>query len=171
MPDPKSTISRDAVVASACTFAPMDDALAHERLTGVLELIDEWANLEPRSSVGLKGQVRARVKPANNRGDGQAGIRAQVIEHEDLRYGARGHTFTQARRVSRLSKPSRFWLSVRNWPRLSTPSGLDSRRPSYTQLSGATATVSALCAASTLIVRGFPAGRRRDHVGELVGLD
>lgn len=92
----------------------MDDALAHERLTGVLELIDRWGDLyyqrwgygnplaqkrpELKPQVdALQDEVRARVKLAHNVivAMGENDLAAKVVEYEEGQFG--GHPFTQAR--------------------------------------------------------------------------
>lgn len=91
----------------------MDDALAHERLVGVLELIDRWGALyerrwgqrEPyREQPGLAPQVdtlidevRTRTKLAQGvvAAMGEDSLAAKIAEHEEGLYG--GHPFTQAR--------------------------------------------------------------------------
>jgi hypothetical protein len=91
----------------------VDDALAHERLTGVLELIDRWGELYERrwgklaphyreepglaSQVdGLIDEVRARTKLARDviTAMGEADLADKVVEHGEGLYG--GHPFTQA---------------------------------------------------------------------------
>ncbi len=91
----------------------MNDALAHERLAGVLELIDRWGELDERrwgkqppyqEQPGLAPQVdalidevRARTKLAHDviTVMGEEDLAAKVVEHEEGLYG--GHPFTQAR--------------------------------------------------------------------------
>ncbi len=91
----------------------MNDALAHERLTGVLELIDRWGELYDRcwgkqapyqehpelaSQVdALIDEVRARTKLAHDViiAMGEEPLAARAVEHEEGMYG--GHPFTQAR--------------------------------------------------------------------------
>ena len=90
----------------------MNDALAHERLAGVLELIDRWGDLyyqrwgkrgnheQPglASQVNtLIDQVRTRTKLAHDviAAMGEEELAAKVVEHEEGLYG--GHPFTQAR--------------------------------------------------------------------------
>ena len=90
----------------------VNDALAHERLSGILELIDGWGDLYLRrwgkrgnpESPGLaaevdKGidEVRARTKLAHDviAAMGEEELAAKVMEHEEGLYGS--HPFTQAR--------------------------------------------------------------------------
>lgn len=91
----------------------MNDALALERLTGVLELIDFWGSLydirwgkrppydeRPEFSLQvdeLVDKVRTRTKLAQNiiAALGEGNIAARVVEHEEGQYG--GHPFSQAR--------------------------------------------------------------------------
>lgn len=91
----------------------MNDALAHECLTGVLALVDEWGELynkrwgkgpqyqeypelEPRVAE-LIDQVRTRVKLAHDviAAMGERDLATQVIEFAEGMYG--GHPFTKAR--------------------------------------------------------------------------
>ena len=90
----------------------MNDALAHERLVGVLELIDRWGELYNRRW-GKRGhaedgslaaqvntlidEVRTRTKLAHDviAAMGEEELSAKVVEHEEGLYG--GHPFTQAR--------------------------------------------------------------------------
>ena len=90
----------------------MHDALAHERLVGVLELIDRWGELCYRRW-GKRGhpedgslaaqvntlidEVRTRTKLAHDviAAMGEEELSAKVVEHEEGLYG--GHPFTQAR--------------------------------------------------------------------------
>jgi hypothetical protein len=94
-------------------FTTMKDALAHERLNGVLELIDRWGDLyDRRWGYGHGGvendaldrplkdgidEVRTRTRFAHDviAAMGERDIAAKVIEHEEGMYG--GHPFTQAR--------------------------------------------------------------------------
>jgi Protein of unknown function (Hypoth_ymh) len=95
-------------------FAPMDYAVAHERLTGVLSLIDQWGDLYERrwghkspyyqEDPGLDSQVekgidevRARIRFARNvvAAMGEDDLAEKVVEHEEGQWG--GHPFTQAR--------------------------------------------------------------------------
>lgn len=91
----------------------MNDALAHERLVGVLELIDRWGELYERrwgkqapyqEQPGLAPQVdalidevRARTKLAHDVVVmmGKEDLAAKIVEHEEGLYGS--HPFTQAR--------------------------------------------------------------------------
>lgn len=90
----------------------MNDALAHERLIGVLELIDSWGELYDRrwgKERGVKhpglaqqvdtliDEVRKRTKLAHDviAAMGEEGLAAKVVEHEEGQLG--GHPFTQAR--------------------------------------------------------------------------
>ncbi|WP_283134597.1 TIGR02391 family protein [Rhizohabitans arisaemae] len=91
----------------------MNDALAHERLVGVLQLIDRWGGLYERrwgkqapyqeqpelaSQVdALIDEVRTRTKLAHDviTVMGEKELAAKVVEHEEGLYG--GHPFTQAR--------------------------------------------------------------------------
>jgi hypothetical protein len=90
----------------------VDDALAHERLGGVLDLIDEWGDLYDRrwgrrkyhEQPGLaktvdemRDRVRTRTKLAHDviAAMGEGPIAERVVEHEEGVYG--GHPFTQAR--------------------------------------------------------------------------
>lgn len=92
----------------------VNDAFAHERLAGVLTLIDGWGDLYERrwgkqpphyadqpglaSEVDrLVDEVRTRTKLAHDVivAMGEGGIAARVAEHEEGLYG--GHPFTQAR--------------------------------------------------------------------------
>lgn len=91
----------------------MNDALAHERLTGVLELVDRWGGLydgrwgkrqpyqehpELASQVDeLIDEVRTRAKLAHDviAAMGEEDLAARVVEHEEGMYG--GHPFSQAR--------------------------------------------------------------------------
>lgn len=93
----------------------MDDALAHERLTADLELIDRWGALYDRrwgyispdyqEHPALDSQVtegidevrtRTRVARAVIEAMGEKELAAKVVEHEEGQYG-RGHPFNQAR--------------------------------------------------------------------------
>ncbi|MEQ1699265.1 MAG: TIGR02391 family protein [Ilumatobacteraceae bacterium] len=91
----------------------MNDALAHERLAAVLELIDRWGGFydarwgkrEPyHENPGLDSQVRdlvddvrARTKFAHDVivAMGEDALALEVVEHEEGMYG--GHPFSQAR--------------------------------------------------------------------------
>lgn len=91
----------------------MDDALAHERLSAVLELIDRWGDLYDRrwgrgrgrqeqpgldpELKTLKDEVRARVRLARDVivAMGEKELAANVVEYEEGQYG--GHPFTRAR--------------------------------------------------------------------------
>lgn len=90
----------------------MNDALAHERLVGVLELVDRWGGLYNRrwgkqghaenSSLAaqvntLIDEVRVRTKLAHDVivAMDEEELSARVVEHEEGLYG--GHPFTQAR--------------------------------------------------------------------------
>ena len=91
----------------------MNDALAHERLAGVLELIDRWGDLynrrwgkrepyeeDPRlvpQVESLIDEVRARTKLAHDVifAMGEHHLAARVAEHNEGIYG--DHPFTQAR--------------------------------------------------------------------------
>lgn len=91
----------------------MNDALAHECLSGVLELIDRWGDLYDRrwgrrrynaESPGLaaqvdalKDEVRTRTKLAHDviAAMGETQLAARVVEHNEGLYGR--HPFTQAR--------------------------------------------------------------------------
>jgi hypothetical protein len=90
----------------------VNDALARERLSGILELIDRWGELYLRrwgkrgypESPGLtaeldKGidEVRARTKLAHDviAAMGEEELAARSAEHEEGLYGS--HPFTQAR--------------------------------------------------------------------------
>jgi hypothetical protein len=91
----------------------VNDAFAHERLVGVLELIDRWGNLyyerwgkrqyaheQPALSSqvnSLIDEVRARTKLARDviTAMGETDLAAKVVEHEEGMYG--GHPFTRAR--------------------------------------------------------------------------
>jgi hypothetical protein len=91
----------------------MNDALAHERLTGVLNTIDQWGRLyEQRWGYDHPGvnndalerpvkegidEVRARARFAYDviTAMGENEIAARVVEHQEGMYG--GHPFTQAR--------------------------------------------------------------------------
>lgn len=90
----------------------MNDALAHERLVGVLELIDRWGELYDRRW-GKRGhaqndslaaqvdslidEVRTRTKLAHDviAAMGEEALSAKIVEYEEGMYG--GHPFTQAR--------------------------------------------------------------------------
>jgi hypothetical protein len=104
----------------------MNDALAHERLNGVLELIDRWGDLYERrwghkpphyqEQPGLDSEVkegidedRARTRFAQDviAAMGENEIAAKVVEHEEGQFG--GHPFTQA--ASRSSKASRSLIT------------------------------------------------------------
>lgn len=90
----------------------MNDALAHERLSAVLELIDHFGDMYDRrwgrGSAGQQAQlagevdalidkVRIRTKLAHDviEAMGESTLAARVVEHEEGLYG--GHPFTQAR--------------------------------------------------------------------------
>jgi Protein of unknown function (Hypoth_ymh) len=90
----------------------VNDALAHQRLTGVLYLIDDWGKLYDRrwgrhglpeerqldSTLNtLRDNVRARVKLAHDVivAMGEEDLAARVVEHEEGMYGR--HPFMQAR--------------------------------------------------------------------------
>jgi len=93
--------------------ARVNDALAHERLNGVLELIDRWGDLyelrwakrppyqehpeldsEVREGID---EVRTRTKLAHDviAAMGEDELAAKVVEHNEGQFG--GHPFTQAR--------------------------------------------------------------------------
>jgi hypothetical protein len=94
-------------------FAPMDETLAHKRLTEVLELIDQFGDLYDKRWGGLGGlveqpqldsqlkalhdKVRARTKFAQGviAALGDDSLTTRVVEHEEGTYGP--HPFTQAR--------------------------------------------------------------------------
>lgn len=92
----------------------MDDALAHERLTGVLKLIDGWGDLyEHRWGYGHPhalenaalarpvkegiDEVRRRTRFAQDviAAMGEKELATRAVEHEEGQFG--GHPFTQAR--------------------------------------------------------------------------
>jgi hypothetical protein len=91
----------------------VNDGLAHERLTAVLDLIDHWGGLYDRrwgkrspyieerqldSQVrDQRDEVRTRVKFAHDviAAMGEDALAARVAEHEEGLYGS--HPFTQAR--------------------------------------------------------------------------
>lgn len=91
----------------------MNDALAHETLVGVRELIDNWGDLYDQrwgnrppyqEQPSLDSQVVERVDEVRTRTKlahdviaamGEKEIAARVVEHEEGQYG--GHPFTQAR--------------------------------------------------------------------------
>jgi len=91
----------------------VNDALAHERLAGVLELIDRWGELYDRrwgnqapyqEHAGLAPQVDALIDEVRTRTKlahdvitamGEEGLAAKVVEHVEGQFG--GHPFTQAR--------------------------------------------------------------------------
>jgi hypothetical protein len=92
----------------------VDDALAHQRLSEVLKLIDEWGDLYERrwghkppqyqKQPGLDSQVEAGIDEVRARtrfahdliaAMGEHEIATKVVEHEEGEYG--GHPFTQAR--------------------------------------------------------------------------
>ena len=92
--------------------ASVNDALAHERLVDVLELIDRWGELYNRrwgkrghvEEPGLASQVDALIDDVRKRTKlahdvivamGEEDLAAKVVEHEEGMYG--GHPFTQAR--------------------------------------------------------------------------
>jgi hypothetical protein len=91
----------------------VDDALAHERLSGVLELIDRWGDLYERrwgkkqphfqEQPALAGEVDALIDEVRKRTKlahdvitamGEKDLAAQVVEHEEGLYGP--HPFTRA---------------------------------------------------------------------------
>lgn len=91
----------------------MNDALAHERLQGVLDLIDAWgalydrrwgnrepyleqAELDSQVRDGID-EVRARTKLAHDivEAMGEGALAARIVEHEEGQFG--GHPFNQAR--------------------------------------------------------------------------
>jgi hypothetical protein len=91
----------------------VNDALAHERLVGVLELIDRWGDLYERrwgtrlpyqDQLDLDSQVDALIDEVRSRTKlahdvivamGENSLAARIVEHEEGAYG--GHPFTQAR--------------------------------------------------------------------------
>lgn len=92
----------------------MNDALAHERLVGVLELIDRWGDLygrrwgkkapsyqeQPALARGMGAlidEVRRRTKLAHDviTAMDEKDLAAKVVEHEEGMYGS--HPFNQAR--------------------------------------------------------------------------
>lgn len=90
----------------------MNDALAHERLVGVLELIDRWGESYNRrwgkrgqhEEPGLASQVDALIDEVRTRTKlahdviiamDEDELAAKVVEHEEGLYG--GHPFTKAR--------------------------------------------------------------------------
>lgn len=91
----------------------MNDRLAHERLQGVLDVIDRWGDLYHerwgktppyQESPGLDTQVRQQVDLVRQRvklahdiiaAMGGMALAERVVEHEEGLYG--GHPFTQAR--------------------------------------------------------------------------
>jgi hypothetical protein len=90
----------------------VNNALAHERLSSILELIDRWGDLYLRrwgkrdrpESPGLAAEVdkeidkvRTRTKLAHDVivAMGEEELAAKVVEHEEGLYGS--HPFTQAR--------------------------------------------------------------------------
>jgi hypothetical protein len=92
----------------------MNDALAHERLNGVLELIDRWGDLyeqrwghkspqyqeHPELDSQVKegiDEVRTRTKLGHDviEAMGENELAAKVVEHNEGQFG--GHPFTQAR--------------------------------------------------------------------------
>ncbi len=91
----------------------VNDRLAHERLQGVLDLIDGWADLydqrwgktqQYQENPGLDllvrqqiDEVRQRTKLAHDiiAAMGEEKLAERVVEHEEGMYG--GHPFTQAR--------------------------------------------------------------------------
>jgi uncharacterized protein Ymh len=111
-PPPTVRSDPDAVI-SRCTVATVNDALAHERLAGVLELIDRWGELYERrwgkgaghqEQPGLARQVDALIDEVRTRTKlahdviaamGEEDLATKVVEHEEGLYG--GHPFTQAR--------------------------------------------------------------------------
>lgn len=91
----------------------MDDGLAHERLQGVLDLIDQWGavydrrwgkqapyqdhpDLAAQVDEGID-QVRSRVKLAHDIVEAmdQSDLAPKIVEHEEGQFG--GHPFSQAR--------------------------------------------------------------------------
>jgi hypothetical protein len=102
----------------------MNDALAHERLNGVLELIDRWGDLYERRwgyrhpqgqpYPALEQQVKEGIDEVRKRtrladdvivAIGENELAAKVVEHEEGSYG--GHPFSQARRTVRSSPPAK----------------------------------------------------------------
>lgn len=91
----------------------MNDALAHETLAGILDLIDSWGDVYDRrwgnrhpyeKQPGLdqqvvvgRDEVRSRTRLAQDivLAMGEQEIAQRVVEHEEGMYG--GHPFTQAR--------------------------------------------------------------------------
>jgi hypothetical protein len=92
----------------------MDDKLAHERLNGVLELIDRWGDLYDRrwghksphyrEQPELDSQVREGIDEVRTRTKlahdviaamGENELAAKVVEHNEGQFG--GHPFTRAR--------------------------------------------------------------------------
>lgn len=96
-----------------CTVIAVNDALAHERLAGILELVDRWGELYERrwgkrepyqehpelgpQVDGLIDEVRARTKLAHDviAAMGEIQLAVRVVEHEEGLYG--DHPFSQAR--------------------------------------------------------------------------
>jgi hypothetical protein len=103
-------------VGASAYAALVDEALAHERLNGVLKLIDEWGVLKERRysqfppeyqehpdldllvKQGLD-EVRARTRFAREviAAMGEKDLAAKVVEHEEREFG--GHPFQQARKA------------------------------------------------------------------------
>lgn len=92
----------------------MDDALAHDRLEGVIELIDAWGYMYERrwghhppdyqEHPELDWEVKEHIDKVRKRtrfahdliaAMGENELAARVVEHEEGQYG--GHPFTQAR--------------------------------------------------------------------------
>jgi hypothetical protein len=92
----------------------MNDALAHERLNGVLELMDHWGDLYERrwgkrapyqDQPGLDNQVKEGIDEVRTRTKfahdmiaamGENELAKKVVEHNEGAYSS-GHPFTQAR--------------------------------------------------------------------------
>ena len=109
---PQCRTMRSRLSHRGCRVASANDALAHERLVGVLELIDRWGELYHRRW-GKRGhakdgslaarvdtfidEVRTRTKLAHDviAAMGEEALSAKVVEKEEGLYG--GHPFTQAR--------------------------------------------------------------------------
>lgn len=95
-----------------CIVTCVNDTLAHERLNGILELIDRWGELylgrwgkhgyaetpglAAKVDAGID-EVRTRTKFAHDviTAMGEEELAAKVVEHEEGLYGS--HPFTQAR--------------------------------------------------------------------------
>ena len=110
-------------------LSSVDYTLAHERLVGVLQLIDRWGGLydqrwgnrppyQEKSGLasqvdGLIDEVRSRTKLAHDvieaMGDNQ--LAAKVVEYEER---DTSEVTLLHRRVSRLSKRSQLFLSAKN---------------------------------------------------------